>query len=68
MPALHVVNWKGEFKEKKQHSSPQVHGEYFLHVRVNAGFKFKDYLKSKLVPAHWLKIEPIPMGDKKEKI
>lgn len=21
-----------------------------------------------MVPAHWLKIEPIPMGDKKEKI
>lgn len=27
MHALHVVNWKGEFKEKKTHSSPQVHSD-----------------------------------------
>jgi len=68
MNVLHIINWKGEFKEKKVHSSPQVHGEYFLHVRVNQSFKFKDFLKTKMVPAHWLKIEPIPMGEKKEKL
>lgn len=68
MEALHIENWKGEFKEKKTHSSPQVHGDYFLHVRVNQSFAFKDQLKTRLVPAHWLGIVPIPLGEKKEKL
>ena len=68
MQVLHIINWKGEFKEKKVHSSPLVYGEYFLHLRVNQSFQFKDFLKTKMVPAHWLKIEPIPMGEKKEKL
>lgn len=68
MQVLHIINWKGEFKEKKVHSSSQVHGEYFLHLRLKQSFQFKDFLKTKMVPAHWLKIEPIPMGEKKVKL
>jgi hypothetical protein len=35
---------------------------------VGQSFSFKDFLAVKLVPAHWLKIEPIQMGEKKEKL
>jgi len=66
MSQLYITNWKGDFKEKKVHSTPEIYGDFYLHVRVGESFKFKDYLKVKLVPAHWLKIEPIKMGDKSE--
>jgi len=66
MPLLHITNFNGKFQEKKVHSSPQILQDYYLHARINQSFTFKDFLKVKMIPAHWLKINPIKLGEKKE--
>lgn len=43
--------------------TPKIYPNYYFHARIAPSFKFRDQLEIKLMPAHWLKIKPIKLGE-----